>query len=1502
MADYWTQVRKNLEGLIARVRAGKYSLETAIKYANSLYRVKNGHLGVEDPEGDRAKEHGHYVRAFMDARAVTKGRRIVDEIRALGEKRLVPSNVANFYAEKARPSSPIFISPKEPQFIAPQQPPTPVEEKLNAGIEQVRDGKKKYATMVKEIMAVGPMILGQEKVAGLVNEAGMAAGFSPQYINEVAVPREIKLSSVWASMGIPQWIVERTIVPLYRHWRYGEELEETTIDDWRELQRDVARGKYPVESTIPSYLSSLPEDATFLQKIGAVAAGLTADVARDPWCWASVLGGFRVAIGTVANGVTNRTAGRWFKYAATHKPEVAKAATAMRDAALELLADRSFDVEAFTKGGGIEYVRAAFVAAARKGGLVKEEVAKWAAEEWMRIWQSGLKKQFRILGREIFPDWKAGNEIADIDKAIRAKQAKILTIATAKAVRRMAPTAAEQKLAQIANLPAATAYETKLADKAAEELTKMARGSDVSLSKIAETVRDFIVRTGNTPTVFNAPLGAMMGKYQRLSSVYAGNLARPLRGLTPADRDRVGELMALHPQVVRSKQFAERTGIPIGEVWEPPIADRVETALKMTGEWTGPEQVAKILDTTKALVDRLPPETKKLWIATDEMVKGFIGARQRIIDEIGIDVADKGPSYLTYRRAKPEYSRLSHVALPQAKQWFQRFSEYEHPVVVEWLRAAGHEEIPAAITDPLPLSIAYGHGMAKAMLHKDIAAFYKRYGVRFLNKQAAEVMGWGPPLQTVEAQYLDSIGKPSALSGLRSHYLPLGVPNYITSQLSSKHTVQKFAAKWGSISRQAALNTIHFPMINIPEQFFNAAVSGVPSLADPRNINTWRAAFRIAIEAMLDDTIEAGIASAPRTFGERLSLGVARGGTGLSDVIDKKLSIVLQDNVVMDNVRKFLKIQKISENDIAETLTWLKQTDVLHGGYAANLGRYEARINDIADAVLRNTIGWGIRSGGAIEDFARSAAAAAMHLSGLSDADTTRRLTAGFVPYGRAWQSTFSDWMRAPSYFFTYGWTRPGQVANAVIERPWLAYLPARMAQSAYDTMFNDEGQITLRGRDKYLRLNPKYRPVNWDAWPISMHKEKFPDWFRERFVPNLAIPYPGLDVVGDVSSRLGLTSERDPSLTGAALRSIHPWLRAAGEAWHGNTERAFEIAFPIVTRARRWSKLARPPTYQEILDVYDKYHISLAGKSPDPTVTEELWKMMQAENTIRETTGFFVSFQSVEGMLDNLSLDDKEWLNQVRTGKNKPPLLYSNQQQTEAAERAVALGHPPPTLKDMNDLLGQGITTGAWLATEKKRAEAARVSQLGFDDWRKENARRRQVNEDYLPITENALRELNKRRASADPVKFPPYTPEQVMALEHLSVPTSLPAGTRMARGAVSSDVGMCARTMWESYFGKTGYGDAEEAPGVWAKEGFTTLPQGTPISEGKAGDAIWYPLGEHGHTGWLFVNPKSKQLELLSNYEGQLGFSPLQDIPGTIISRPPPMNAFEYELQRLR
>lgn len=1352
---------------------------------------------------------------------------------------------------------------------------------------------------------------------------------------------------------------------------------------WKDVldATDVAlRGGTLQESILEKRIRELPKNPSKSELAAAILMGVGGDLFQDPLSlgWGvtrvpaqggAMLGAIEKAVGSVGRDLSLGD----------------RAVSGMRTFLQRVVPD--LDTVAFAAGrtpGDIAFLSKRLSRIAMRDGLNRAD-ALAAADQVIGKTQQLIRTQWRVGGQP----FNLGALVRrpptrNIEEAVRTEAKKVVERATdwvekklPEGELRYGPEFAELEGPLRAEAWEAGVHPPELAQVRtnryiAERLIDLSKRHGGPLRAFADNVNKFISARGTVPQEDMAALQMMMGKYKNREMLFQAMLTQPVSDLEKAERELVGRYLGWYPRKVTSQEFAEHTGLEIGEVWQIPDAKRLELTLRSTGEYTGREQIAKILREARAPVtpqeaakvveeavppsaareaataapaasagpaplqvisgtpdevaaaargeeaaakaleippatppstselltqridlEALPPKARRIMETGDELANRYVWARQHL-EANGMSLGDKGIGYLTHLAPKEQVSRT----VPGSDPWFMKAATFEHPTLAEWMRAAFPDrDIPAFMTDPLELGKTYGKGMAWGELFRDLGDFASTYGVnaKGIDPNAAKVLGYTPIMTTragVDLGAWEAITHPSVVGALKQNLLPEGVSDWLGRQLTPDNPIIAGVKHAMRAPRMSVLNSLTFLNAQVPDQVASLLLSR------GAEIGKYAPGLRVTLHAMTADAMDAASAVAPHGALMDLKYGLFRGGVGIMDNLDEAVFRPMRENVLMDGMARAFRQHDIPDQRVRDVLTELKEGGILGQGYAGYLARSEGLMGAVEsgfDKLIDNTLGWGVRLGGEFEDIARGSHYAAMRFSGLSPVDAFRRTFEGFPAYGPEFQSPLGQKLLRPlMYFSTYFMQRSSQVGIGIANRPALGYALYHMPHLWREAVLTPTQQAMFETEANPYALQPQFVPWKWDWWPYS----NVPDTpalqkIKEATIPTIAMRFPPLEIIGDAARLLGIGNQGDSPVQ-AFYNSLHPWFRAAGYAFKGDWQRAARTAFPLTSRVLSLMNVGEPPTSASVYGLFKQAGIPATQEHPpDPAIATGLKQLRDFENLTASTTGFLVRPVFLPQIARDMTMHDFDRVNGVRLSLDKPPLIPQGRQLLDVKKGAAAEGvYPLPTEKQVQAWVASGQSLNQMLATGKERAwevltgtpeQQATVPDLTLEDWKKAMREGKPQ-----PISPTALGELNKQRLEW---KQPAITLEQARMLQEKQVPMSLPAIRKAMSGEIPAESGYCARWLQQTLWGHSGEGNAIQMGPAMVRHGWTPVEDGVP----KPGDvqiSTEYGSDPNGHIGFVGKNPKTGELGLLSNYEGNVGFIPLR---GGQLYRPPTTNALD-------
>lgn len=1499
------EARQRAEQLVELVRQGKKTVKAAIVELQGLARKDRLTTGELSGGG----EYGHYVKAIQQAKAT-------------------PSPTAR----AAYPT------------IGPDAPPNEREREAWEAIKKVENKEESIAAFTSTVTQSD---MPRDRQQMWLDAGAIAAGLPVEMAAQVQpVIAQASMVGAWADLpgGVTRALVER----MREEGIIKGARDFATDFDVEEYKSAARQGRLKQESYATRFIRELPDDHSPGQWLLAMVMGMSADAITDPLTWATAGISRAPALGKLLPGALKRAAARFVasgKGGKSLAPTLQKAALAVGEGVA--------DLDAFYKARGVSAVRDDLIQEMlrqTKGTGRTTAQATKAVDNFLPFWQAGGRAQTRLAGVELI----SRPVLRDFDAAYIKRAKTILAKATEQAKAMIAkPEATEVLMREIKQRPPVTGrvridklispakqieydYDRHLSLQVARELkvmydkgwktpiTELAGLSKTiagdwekqawgSLDKVVETLGRFFVSRGDVPSSLASPLEMMLGKQQRLGIRYAEQISAPVANLKDRPRQLVGELLGMHPRILKNEDFAETVGASVGELWGFTVRSRVEYMLKDLGIYSD-ELIDSLMVGDTLLVDKLPEKAKTIWTAMNGFADNMIAARKHLLKN-GLDIGDLGTGYMTHRIVKADPSRLAAGMTP--KQFFEHGADFAHPVYREWMGMTGAKRISQpSLLDPKALGEAYGWGMSRAELYSDLGDFVTYFGLPVdtlgkgeIGRSIGRLLGLRSVAAQADAQFILGAAKyPKNVGGLSTMLMPQGVTWMVDKNLTPLAPWMRTLRAIGAPARMSVLNSMPFITANVGDQFASAFMAGDPGMKG------WANALRIANKAWIQEASALGESAVPRSLSVRLRSGAAKVGEGIYDHIDEGLWHSGKQGVLMRHIKGIADQMGVPKSLVDDIVKELLDSDILGSSSAAYLARHEPTFRGTTDAVLRNTVGWGVRVAGGMEDLAKSITYAALRSSGMSKPDAYRRLFVGFPHYSQAARSSFDNYMAISSYFWQYYRKRVPQLAQAAIERPWLMYMPLHAKESYISGAFSEAGKVLLEGRQDYLRVG-EYLPSTFDQWPFSSVPEgDIPEKYRNgAFVPNftpLRTPLTG-GTTADLLRMLGLSGRREGVHPVQAFAdSAHPYIRAVGYAANGNWDRTWRTAFPLTSRVERYvtGRFGEPPKAGSDAEqtLYKRYnHPYSKEEPPTPEVTRQLWKLDKVSARIRDQYGYLNRFTTRPQMHKGLQWDQVEQYNDLvpPDGQLEFTTAHRNQFAEEMSKAPTLLGGVPTgvpldqiTVGRMNDARKAGVSLEDMLENVHQQSLKDAAEGMSLGDWFENSW------EDgtYVPMPQSAWREMNQQLQASkrDTIQL-----DQVRVMEGRFLPSSLPAMNKMLKGDVEWKPGRCQATISRALYGRGGFGNANEfGPYVERNRGWTRVAAG----DIKAGDFVHtydFPGDpEIGHSGFASLNPESETLELLSNYGGDRSktFMPL---PNNYDAwRPPMMSELELTIQPLR
>jgi len=1457
------QELERLTALILRpIGEGGISAEIALGAANGFYG--KGLI--------TAQELGHYRRLALKNQ-LSDGRR-EDQLYVLqlAEEGLVPPPVA---------AKALGIKPQEVSMRA-AQPLSETEKAVEGILSAHREGKiglgRAYAQVHE--LALTPWETQQANTI-LTLDAGLPANATP-----TARPIEASVLANLKYLGSRLLHVGGAVLALPEQLWLKSRAGPLTAEDVLDLSYTALRGGTREEMFTEKRIAALPKNASLMQMAVAMGTGMLEDSVNDPVFLASFLVGYTPVAGAKAASLMRAAAIRVGQQFGLEESVAARMGT--------FLAQRTakMDVVAFGAGrspGEIATVRRGLHNILRRNG-VEKSIARKIEDAVIGRAQASVRKQWRIAGQPIYGNLVRRPAVRNIEDTIRANAVSRVERAISW-VEKNVPAGELRPSPQYDPLGGALRAEAweagvhpqalaeiRLDRLVGERLRDLAEAEKTPLRSLGNHLKQFFTVRGTVPQEDMAALQVIVGKHTNQAHLFEAMLTQPVAKMAKGDRELVGRYLGWYPRKVTSPEFSELTGIAVGDIWQIPDAKRLELVLRATNEYTGEAQIEAALRGGKsAFLSRrvdltlLPPKAQQILKTGDELAARYEWALGRMRQE-GMDLGDKGVGYLTHLAPREGVARQ----LPGGDPWFAREATFEHPTLAEWMRAADPKakNIPPFITDPLVLGRAYGRGMAWGTLLKDLTEYSATYGfpAKGIRPEAAELLGYTPILTKragIDLGAWEAVAKPHVVKALKEHLLPEGVSDYLGMQLTPDHPLLRTARHLMRAPRMSVLNSLSFLNAQVPDQMASMIISG---FADTEK---YLPGLRLALRAMSADVGDALSAVAPHGALQDLKCGLMRGGVGFIDIMDEKLFAPLRNNVIAASIGRAMGRRPTNPALSAAILRELTEGNILGQGYAMSLARHPEPLVGPLDKLLDNTIGWGVRIGGAFEDVSRGAHYAAKRLSGWSPTDTARSTFAGYPAYGREYQAPFLRYAGQVQYFLTYTAQRSTQVPAKILERPVFGYALYHYPQLWREAVLTPTQKQMFESSGNPQRMQPQYLPWRWDWWPYSnVPSSPTLDKIKEASIPTLAIRFPMLEILGDMSRLLGIGN---PGATTAQAigRAMHPWIRATGQLMRGDWEGAWKTASPLTQRVLKLGQVGKPVPAERIERLLRNAGLPSSQKEPPrPEDVEALKFLEDFSFATGQATGLLTRTVYLPRVLRDMSMPELDELNQLRRSEGKPPLPPQTRQANQLREAAQKAGvYPAPTLSQAREWVAQGHGLQEMLA-------------IGQERWRRSLPRDTRVpagteREKRVDETAAWLAKVNERRAQW---KLEPIEPWQMEILANRRVPTTTVALQRALRGDFPADPGYCSRWLQLNLSGTAGHGDANEL-GPWL-ETQGLHPTSDPPRVGDILISPEYGSDPAGHIGFVAKDPETGTLRLYSNYEGKVGFIDLRG--GTVYRAP--------------
>ncbi len=684
--------------------------------------------------------------------------------------------------------------------------------------------------------------------------------------------------------------------------------------------------------------------------------------------------------------------------------------------------------------------------------------------------------------------------------------------------------------------------------------------------------------------------------------------------------------------------------------------------------------VERVLETPTTInMDAVPKQARKILRAAEEYMATMrkygwdtVNKHVTTLQESGLPIdmpGDLGMSYFhKVTMGRQAAMKVGRTVVPSEFQSILKESTYRSPVASTMLSDIVHDpravldivntpEIAEVLNnlDSIP-TFARDLRLSTRAYARQVGNLNRVVGMRRLVAEKG-VIGEGGAADKVMKlrQYFDDM--PQVFPAAAEEFLDrVGVP--YSKELGDWRRLLSFP-------RRAALFTTMFIKANLIDQLPSMFLSGVTR---PK---VWNKAFRVALNAMTHDTAKLAEISGPQTFMEH----------GRAAIVAR--------------LRDFCALGP-NEHAALGALDDLLTTNILGTGMMQNLERdVGTGVKGIGDKIFDNTFGIGVRVGGAMEDFTRGAQFIAMRLDGLSKKAAIDRITAGFVPYAREYQSVIDEYMKTFSYFWTYKRHRIPQYAESMLTRPWVTWMQTQYARSKMSGD-NEQDPILWRARPFFMWENPDYVQSSWSDWPLSYYMNEMfggeeQAWVKENIMGTIRPRMSFNETMGDMNQFAHIdTLIRGKGISGPSVYDILSQADPATQLFFNlsskNYERAMNTAFPPMrtllaewklkhepfeeeTEKKRWKKYGMSKQYKELqedpeaLDEFDfinKILVKLEVIRQAPRMPR--LKGMMASGTI-------LSFLNREQLASNLEWYDYAELNKLRLEQGLPPRMPSQKQ-----------------------------------------------------------------------------------------------------------------------------------------------------------------------------------------------------------------------------------------------
>ncbi len=1456
---------------------------------------------------------GHIARVLTGQLDPT---RATLRINQLHEKGLITETARNNAIEAFRVITPESIpEPLEPQgrpltWIGPLQKLSPVLQTMTDLVEKAATEELPYHEAVGKMRDLGDDVPPERIQQGLI-ALTVAVGRPPEVTPRIYTAGGM-WSKVWNFSQIPSQIITQEILRLMPPGAKAglqESTEDVMATITKQEQERVGVGEM-IQGAWQGYRSVIDPIAT-LREAGATpgetfifGGGLLAATEPANYFLAGV--GVWGKAGTKAMAAADSIGA---KLAAKVGAEtvVGRVFQAMGLRASEMVPFAH--MRAFGRGY-LQGIPEELGQVGRAMGLA-DDVADDAAKQFVTALQNDVRVQPRLWKKPILAkkEWT----LRDVTDSVQTTPAKWVKQATERALERLGPTAAARKEAAVREVGFASYRHEKYVALLEEELVKVGqakRAGPGGVFGLARSVERFFLPSGSIDPALNTELERLAMTMTNESALARAKFLRPVSDLSVGEQQIIYD--ALGQQVkVRSEEFAKLTKLKIGDFWGLQERELLEWIVARTGESWKPGKP-------------LPEVANKLWgrIIT---VRGNFEEAWQVVDDAGLSMGHK--EFYLPTKVSPDKTYT-----PTARATsFLRKSHWENPYVLEMMKSAGFDDMPSALKDLPSILETYAQGTADLSAHRQMLKLVDRYGVRNLNPVASKVMGW----EAFEPGYSQGawglIGEqlsPEALTKV----LPPGFNEHWARMIAPAGRIPRALAKGLAPARMSVLNIQNpvFHATNAFDQFPSALMAGWPG---SRNFGM---GVRLSARELMSEMPSWLLQSGPRTWAEKLRFQISAGERALLDAVDTQILERISQTRVAQKLSRLMRTQGYSDDliqEIAEELPHIEQS-----GLAGWLARYEGDFAGTTDAVLRNTVGLGVRAAGAYENLWRGASYAGNRLSGMSGADAFAAMRTGFVNYPPAALAPFDKAIKHLTFFWPYARQRIPQVAQASLERPWLMTAPLKLKE-CIELGFPASEQQLLAGRPNNFRYAPERIAFPWDLWPMSTIGDDLPQEAKDNYISHLSYRAPPLGSIVDLARMTGATS-RTPGLDPlqAMEQSLHPYWKASLWALKGEGSIALQEMFPVasrtIERARidpegttgrivrglgktkivRWlgdkvginTETIGELTSEEKERLYRRYRQPFSFENPETPARTDMLLTMERARLKAGNMGAILTFTSKNEAWGRLSLGQVDELQAARSAEGLAPLRLSSQHLANIRKHmTMATGRGPQTPSETrrwNDDVKRYTAEGGRVADVvswwERKDRQERESALGLDSWLQVRAEQRKAGEPLSPLSDPAFRDIN---ILLEKLKHPSVTMGELMEADAKSRPSNLPAMQRWWQKQGPAKKDECSADLQKALLDECGHGDAEKI-GDWFVENkdYTTMPQGTAP---QPGDMIWFPTRNvHGHVGLSFEDPmEQNRLRLYSNYAGNTGFMDIPAGKALKIYRPPQVTELDIGLRKL-